>query len=443
MRSEIISQEKNITNIKVEIQPEDFRLKIDEAAELLRSKANIKGFRKGHVPRKVLELHLGLETIRAEALEKLVPEVVDTIVNEYELDLIAEPKVEVIKFEPEMPVEIKLTFEIRPEVELPDLGSITISKKNIKVTENMLDDAIMVLRDNNAERKPIDNRPSANGDILEIEYTASVDGDGTDPNGSRDPQKGSLELGSSSVREELSAALEGRKAGDKIEADVPVKSEDGSEEKIIHYSIEVISVAEKILPEMDSSFFQKVTGETGLSETEFRGKVMERLQENFIHESRKDAENRAIASLVEKSTVEIPESLAKKQKQAIIEDMAARVKKQTGQSLEEYFAEKELERTAFDKSATSEALEMVKKSLVLESFADREMIQVENSDIEQEINDMAKSFGIPLNQMQQFFLKNSDGIADLVHRIRIRKTVDKVMEQIVLEEGIPEGSDQE
>ena len=84
---------------------------------------------------------------------------------------------------------------------------------------------------------------------------------------------------------------------------------------------------------------------------------------------------------------------------------------------------------------------MVKRSLVLEAFANLELIQVENSDIEQEIDDMAISFGVPVNQIQQFFLKNSDGIADLVHRVRIKKTVDKVMEKIVLEEDIPEESD--
>lgn len=442
LRSELISQEKNIANIKVEVQAEDFRLKIDEAAEFLRSKANIKGFRKGHVPRKVLELHLGSNAIRAEALEKLVPEVISSIVDEYGLDLIAEPKVEIVTIEPEKPVELMLIFETRPEVELPDLETIKIFKKNVPVTEKILNDAIMALRENNADRKPVEDRNAIEGDLVEIEYDVVIDGKETNEH---DPapgkQKGVLELGSSSVRKELSTALEGCKAGDSVEVEVPVKPEDGSNEKTVRYNIEIISVSEKVLPALDSAFFQKVTGEPDLSETEFREKVMENLQTNFMKESRKDAENRALAAVVERSKVEIPESLAEKQKQAIISEMAGRVKKQTGQSLEEYFTEKGLERGPFEEGAASEALEVVKRSLVLESISDREMIQVENSDIEQEINDMSRSFGIPLDQMQQFFLKNNDGIADLVHRVKMRKTVDRIMEMITLEEGISEESD--
>lgn len=441
LRSEIISQEKNIAKIKVEIPVEDFGLKIEEAIELLRSKANIKGFRKGHVPRKVLELHLGSDAIRAEALEKLVPEVIDTVVDEYELDLIAEPKVEIDSFEPGKPVEMTLIFETRPEIELPDLETIKISKKNVQVTEKLLDDAIIALRENNADRKPIENRSSAEGDILEIEYSVTINGEGNTPGSVQEKQKGVLEIGASSVSKELSTALEGRKPGDKVEVDVPVQSEDGSESRILSYRIGIISISEKILPEMDSSFFQKATGEPGLSETEFREKIMERLQRNFSNESRKDAENKALEVIVERSKVEIPPSLVEKQKQAIIDNMAARVKKQTGQTLEEYFAEKGLDNGRLEEGSASEALEIVKRSLVLESVADRENIQVENSDIEKEIHDMALSFGVPVTQMQQFFLKNNDGISDLVHRVRMRKTIDRIMEKIVLEEEAVEGSD--
>lgn len=439
MRSEIISQDKNVTNIKIEIPVEDFRLKINEAVDVLKAKANIKGFRKGHVPRKVLELHLGLDAIRSEALEKLIPEVIDNVVSEYELDLIAEPKVEIVTFEPEKPVEMTLIFETRPEVELPDLETIKISRKNVQVTEKMLDDAIMALRENNADRKPIEDRPSAEGDILEIEYAITVDKEGTgEPGAAPEKQKGTLEIGSSSARKELSDALVGRKIGDNVEADVPVKSEDGSEEKIISYSMTVISISEKILPAMDSAFFQKATGESDLSEAAFREKVMERLQDNFRKESMKDAENRAIAALVEGAVLEVPESLVEKQKQAIIDEMAERVKKQTGQSLKEYFAGKGLERAPFEEGSASEALDIVKRSLVLESISDREGILVENSDIEREIHNMSLSFGVPVSQMQQFFLKNNEGIADLVHRVRMRKTVDRIMEKITLEEGISE-----
>jgi len=439
LRSEILSQEKNITKIKVEVQVDTFRQKIDEAVEVLRSKANIKGFRKGHVPRKVLEMHIGPDAIRAEAIENLVPEMIDKVVSEYELDLISEPKVEIDSLEPEKPVEMTFIFETRPEVELPDLETIRISMKSVNVTEKMLDEAIMTLRENSSDNLPIEDRDSRSGDLLEIEYSVEIPEEGDKPlDTSPEKQKGKLELGSSSLRAELSSALEGRRAGDHVEVDVNVESEGGSEGRIVHYNIDIISVSEKILPEMDASFFQKVTEEPDLTEAQFREKVMERLQDNFRQESKDDAENRALAQLIEKSVVEVPENLVEKQKQAIISEMAGRVKKQTGKTLDEFFAEKNMEREPFEARSAAEAMAMVKRSLVLESVAARELIQVENSDIDQEMRDMSRSFGVPETQMQQFFLKNKSGIADLVHRIRMRKTVERIMEKIVIDQGAEE-----
>lgn len=442
MRSEILSQEKNITKIKVEVQVDSFRQKIDEAVEVLRSKANIKGFRKGHVPRKVLEMHLGSDAIRAEAIENLVPEMIDKVVSEYELDLISEPKVEIDSLEPEKPVEMTLTFETRPDVELPDLETIRISRKNVNVSEKMLDDAIMTLRENSFESLPIEERDSRSGDLLEIEYSVEIPEERDKPLETvPEKQKGKLELGSSSLRAELSSALEGRKAGDYVEVDVPMESGEVSEDRTVRYKIDIVSVSEKILPEMDASFFQKVTEEPDLSVVQFKEKVLERLQENFRQESKNDAENRALAQLIDKSAVEVPESLLEKQKQAIISEMAERVKKQTGKTLDEFFSEKNMEREPFEAKSADEAREMVKRSLVLEAVAAREQIQVESSDIDQEMREMSLSFGMPETQIQQFFLKNRSGIADLVHRIRMRKTIQRIMEKITIDKAAEENNE--
>ena len=441
LRSEIISSEMNFTKIKVEIEVSDFLKKIDEAAEILRAKANIKGFRKGRVPRKVLELHLGADAIRAEALEKLVPETVDSIINEYELDIISEPKVEILTFEQDKPVEMTILFETRPEVESPELESIEVPVKKVKISEKILEDAINVLKDNNAEKKPVDDRASRENDVLEVEYSVSVAEEKRAPDGPAGLQKGFLELGSDSVRPELSKALEGRRTGDSVTVAVPVQVGESSEEKNIIYNINVVSVSEKILPEMSSDFFEKVTGEPDLSEEDFRRRIGVKLQENFDLESKKEAEKQAVEMLVEKSKVDIPESLVQKQKAAIIREMEDRIQKQTGKTLEKYCEENGLERARFEEGSASEATGVVKRSLVLEALADREMIQVDNTDIDKEINNMAISFNVPVSQMQQFFLKNSDGIADLVHRVRMKKTLDLLMEKVTLKEDGPEEPD--
>ena len=93
MKSELISQEKNIVKIKVEVEPERFEETVKDVIKEISQKANIKGFRKGRVPRNVIELYFGRESIYREALENLIPEVVTQIKEEYGLELIAEPRV--------------------------------------------------------------------------------------------------------------------------------------------------------------------------------------------------------------------------------------------------------------------------------------------------------------------------------------------------------------
>ncbi len=214
MRSEIVSQEKNITRILVEVEEGSFRERIDEAVETLRSKANIKGFRKGHVPRKVIELHMGPDAIRAEALEKLVPEMLDQVIKEYELDLISEPSVEVDQLEHGKPVKMTFVFETRPEIILPELETIEVNRKIVNVTDKMLDEAITSLRNNASEKIPVENRPSRSGDILDIEYSVNIAGSTAEEGTGEIPRQRSLvEIDPEYLPEELASALQGRMAG--------------------------------------------------------------------------------------------------------------------------------------------------------------------------------------------------------------------------------------
>ena len=372
MRSEIVSQEKNITRILVEVEEGSFRERIDEAVETLRSKANIKGFRKGHVPRKVIELHMGPDAIRAEALEKLVPEMLDQVIKEYELDLISEPSVEVDQLEHGKPVKMTFVFETRPEIILPELETIEVNRKIVNVTEKMLDEAITSLRNNASEKIPVENRPSRSGDILDIEYSVNIAGSTAEEGTGEIPRQRSLvEIDPEYLPEELASALQGRMAGDSVEVDVETKAEGGTEASTLHYNIDIISVAEKILPEMDGVFFEKVVGETGLTEDVFRERIQARLHENLREESLRDAERKAVSLIIERSELELPDSLVERQARALREDMAERIKKETGMTLEEYFNEKKIDRDQFETGLIRDAEASVRLSIVMEAIAER------------------------------------------------------------------------
>lgn len=435
MRSEIVSQEKNINRIKVEIEEKTFQAKMEEALEEMRAKANIKGFRKGRVPRKVLQMHLGTKAIMAETLEKMIPDVIENIVKEYELDLISEPSVDVDDVKAGEPLVMTFVFETMPEVILPELDSLEVIRKNVAVTPGMVDEAISTLRDSAAEREPVTDRPSREGDLLEVAYDMALFEDSpSEASEKSDSQKSMVELSREALPEELFSALLEKTPGDKVEVDVKIPPRDGSDERILHYKIDVLSVAQKKLPELNGTFYEKVVGQSDLDDEGFRAKIREKLQENILAESLQRAERDALDLLAEKSHVDVPDSLVERQKARILQDLYENVKRRTGKTFEEYIAEEGLQRDKFEAEAVEGAGEIVRRSLVMDALAEREMIHVEKDDLDAEFDEMARSFNVDRDEIKEFFSKRSDDLGDLVHRVRMRKTAKRLMEKVIVRE---------
>jgi trigger factor len=435
LRSEIVSQEKNINRIKVEIEEKTFQAKMEEALEEMRAKANIKGFRKGRVPRKVLQMHLGTKAIMAETLEKMIPDVIENIVKEYELDLISEPSVDVDDVKAGEPLVMTFVFETMPEVVLPELDSLEVIRKNVAVTPGMVDEAISTLRDSAAEREPVTDRSSREGDLLEVVYDMALFEDSPgEASEKSDSQKSMVELSREALPEELFSALLEKTPGDKVEVDVKIPPGDGSDERMLHYKIDVLSVAQKKLPELNGAFYEKVVGQSDLDDEGFRAKIREKLQENILAESLQRAERDALDLLAEKSHVDVPDSLVERQKARILQDLYENVKRRTGKTFEEYIAEEGLQRDKLEAEAVEGAGEIVRRSLVMEALAEREMIHVEKDDLDAEFDEMARSFNVGRDEIKEFFSKRSDDLGDLVHRVRTRKTAKRLMEKVIVRE---------
>lgn len=243
-----------------------------------------------------------------------------------------------------------------------------------------------------------------------------------------------VELSREALPEELFSALLEKTPGDKVEVDVKIPPRDGSDERILHYKIDVLSVAQKKLPELNGTFYEKVVGQSDLDDEGFRAKIREKLQENILAESLQRAERDALDLLAEKSHVDVPDSLVERQKARILQDLYENVKRRTGKTFEEYIAEEGLQRDKFEAEAVEGAGEIVRRSLVMDALAEREMIHVEKDDLDAEFDEMARSFNVDRDEIKEFFSKRSDDLGDLVHRVRMRKTAKRLMEKVIVRE---------
>lgn len=441
MRSEILSQENNAVTIKAEFDAQEFEAGIQKAISELSSKISVPGFRKGKVPRKIMEMRFGKQALHAEALEQMLPDAIEEIVREYELDLISEPEVKVEKMEEGSTVDIRLAFEVTPEISLPDLGSISVEKRTVPVTDDMVASAVEELRLQNSTLSPVD-RPAARGDVVNLEYFTVISGQ----NGEEErhgPEKTLLDTAQPTVRSEIRDAVLGKGKGEETVAEVTV-DEDYHDGKLagkkLRYEISVESVSERILPGMNGEFFGKVLQAECSTEEKFREEIAGRLRQRMELESTSRAEYDAVEKISSLAGLTVPETLIGRQVRAMKQEDEEKLRHSHNTSIEDFLKEASTTMEEYEKKLREQAEAIVRRSLVLDRIADEKGIKVEKEDFEKEMESLASAYRIDAGRLVNSLFKDEKRMMEMANRIKYRKTVQAIMSSVkVAETEAPAG----
>ncbi len=440
MKTEIISQEGNKQRIRATIDAQEFQKALNTVVGELSRKANIKGFRKGKVPRNVLEMYFGREGIYSEALEKVLPAAMGEIVEEYDLSLISEPEVDLEgEVEEGKPVTAVFTFEVRPEVILPDLASIVVEKPVVEVTDAMVDEAVEQIRLRHSELKPVENRTSREGDAVSVEYTTQIVEEGKE-NTASSPQTTTIQLDPESLREELKNALTGKNIGDEESVEITIEAEHPDPSiagKTLRYNLKVKEILERILPELDEAFVRKTSQDRLTSLEEFRKEVAERIEEQIRRDVQNAMEANALSKLRDAAQVTVPETLIERQVASMKEEEAAQIKKQFNLSMEEYLDKNGIKPETFEQSIRERAERIVRQTLILEALADERSIEVVSQDIEAEIQNLADSLRADPERIRSLLFKDRERMTDFLHRIRMNKAISQLLSEVTIKEVFP------
>ncbi|MGB3995068.1 MAG: trigger factor [Acetomicrobium sp.] len=440
MRSELISQEKNIVKIKVEVEPERFEETVKDVIKEISQKANIKGFRKGRVPRNVIELYFGRESIYREALENLIPEVVTQIKEEYGLELIAEPRV---KLEGEVkegsPVLLEIEYEVVPEIELPDLSQIEVPKLKPIVTDEMVEQVIKDLRERNAEHVDVEEeRPIEENDIVVVNATAQVEREEGDDIEKFDFEgkevEDTIDLTADYLDENVKKDLVGQSAGSTITTTI-THPDDGSKlaGKRITYTMEVKGIKKKILPELDEEFLKKV-GADGKDLDEFKTHIKEQLQDVLENRAKNEAINLALQQIVNQTKIDVPERLVDREFQSLLYEEEQRIKQAYNITLEEYVKQSGIDFEEYKKKVRDQAFRRVLNSLVLEELTKRFEIKVDPGDIRSHVERMATAYNLSAEELSSFIVSDQDRLYKLSYDIMTEKTLDKILDFVNVRE---------
>lgn len=382
-------KEKNTVFFNIEISPQEFEKGIQQTYLKTRSRFAIPGFRKGKVPRQIIEMNYGPEIFFEDALNEILPESYEKAIEELELEPVDRPHIDVDEINKGEPVVVKIHVDVKPEVQIGDYSTIEIEKVEYEVTDEMVDSEILTAQNTNSRMLDASDRAVKEGDILTIDYAGFADGEQF-PGGTAENQE--LEIGSNQFIPGFEEQLVGKNKDEEVEVQVTFPEdyhEESLQSKEVTFNVTIKEIKEKELPELDDEFAKDVSEFDTLEE--YKNSIKERLTKELENQEKVETENKVVEKAVELSEVEIPEGMIESQVENELNDFGYRLQMQ-GLNLEQY-----LELTGSDADGLKDqfrpmAEKRVNSDLVLEAIAEKEEIEVSEEDIDAELNLLADQY---------------------------------------------------
>lgn len=389
MRSTVEPVEPTKVKINVVVDPDELGPAIERTARRLGREVKVPGFRKGKVPRQVLEARIGREALIAEAIEhEAVPEFYAKAVEEHGVEPLSRAKVEPPDYQDGEPLEFSATVEVRPEIDLPEYRGIEVERPALEVTDEHVDTQLDQLRERFAQLEVI-GRPLAKGDYAQIDLRATRHSEEI-PELTRTDFL--YEVGSGTVVPELDDQLEGSRKGDilKFNAILPQSAGEQLSGQEVTFTLLVKEAKTKVLPKLDDDFAQEASEFDTLDE--LRSHLRERLDEGAEAQTRSEVETRVLGKYLDEIDVPLPESMVNDE----LQYRASRFVQQLnlmGIPLDQYLQGAETTREQLEADLRAQAERAVKAQLVLEAVAAAEGIEASDEEVEAEIQRQAQRLG--------------------------------------------------
>ena len=425
MSVQVENLEKNMVKLTIEVPAEELEKAIDAAYKKQKNQISIPGFRKGKVPRAMVEKMYGVEVFYEDAANTLMQQNYPSAVEESGVDIVSRPSIDVVQIEKGKPFIYTAEVAVRPEVTLGKYMGVTVTKIDTSVSDDEVAEALEQQRNNNARTISVTDRPVAVGDTAVIDFEGFVDGVAFEGGkGENHP----LEIGSHTFIDNFEDQLVGKNAGDEVEVNVTFPEQYQAADlagKPATFKVKINEIKAKELPELDDEFAQDVSEFDTLAE--YKESLKKNLEEKKENEAKRTKEDEAVQKIIDKSKMDIPEAMIDTQCETMIEEFAQRIA-QSGLSMDQYLQFSGLTVDGLKEQVRPEALSRIQASLVLEQIAKDENIEVSDDDVNAEIEKMAASYGMEADKLKEYM---GDAEKDSMKKeLAITKAVDLVMANV-------------
>lgn len=425
MSVQVENLEKNMAKMTIEVPAEDFEKAIQAAYVKNKNRFNVPGFRKGKVPRNLIEKMYGAGVFYEEAFNSVAPDAYDKAAEESGLKIVSRPEINVVSMGAGQPVVFTAEVAVKPEVTLGEYKGLEAEKAKTRVTKDEVLAEIKKEQEKNATQVVVD-RPIEKDDIAIIDFEGFVDGVAFDGGkGEGFP----LTIGSGQFIPGFEDQLIGAKTGDDVEVNVTFPTPYQAKElegKDAVFKVKIQEVKAKEYPELDDEFASEVSEFETLEE--YKDDVKKKISERKKAEAKRKKEDALVEKAVENAEMEIPAAMVRTQAENMMEDFRMRIQQQ-GMSLAQYMQFTGMNQAKMMAEMSEQAQKRISTRLVLEAIARAENITATDEEIDKEIEEMAKAYNMEADRMRSYLGEMEK--KQMAEDIAVQKAVDFLVENCV------------
>lgn len=390
--------EKSTVKVEITLTAGEWKEAIDTAYEKTKGKYSLPGFRKGKVPKHLLESTYGQGVFYEEAINYAFPKYYSEILDkETEIQAIAAPDIDIKKIS-EKGITMIAIVPVKPEVSLGEYKGISFKKNVYNVKDEDVADELKRLQERNSRMVEVTDREVKDGDTVIIDYSGSVDGVKFDGGTA---EKQTLVIGSHTFIPGFEEQVIGMKLGEDRDINVKFPEEYHAENlkgKDAVFAIKLHEIKVKELPELNDEFIKDSTGAESVEA--YKAETKERLEKQNQARADRELEDEIVKKITENTTVEIPEVMIENQVDRMVQETAYRLSYQ-GLRLEDYLKYTGQTMDAFKDGYKAQATEIVKSQLVIEKIIETEKIDALDEEVEAKVADMAKAQDKPVPDIKK------------------------------------------
>ena len=399
MSMQVEKLDNNMAKLTIEVSADDFEKACNDAYNKNKSKISIPGFRKGKVPRQIIEKTYGPGVFYEDAADICIRNTYgEELDANKEIEVVSRPEIEVTQCEKGKSFIYVASVALKQEVKLGKYKGVKIEKVSTEVTDADVDAEIEKERRANSRTIVVEDRPVKDGDITVINFEGFVDGVAFEGGkGENYP----LTIGSGQFIPGFEEQLIGAKIGEDVEVNVTFPEDYQAEDlagKAAVFKCKVNEIKETELPEADDEFASEVSDFDTIAE--WKEDLMKSLTEKKVASAKEEKENKALEAAVENAEMVIPDAMAEFECEQMINDYAMRLSQQ-GLSIDQYLMFTGMDMDGLKAQMKPQAIKTIKSRLVLEAIVNEEKLEANDDEIDAEIAKMAEMYGMENDKLKE------------------------------------------